>query len=392
MKTLQIVGDSKYGGATYLIIRWCQFLLAQNCEVDVLTTDPTTIARLQEIPTVRILDFIHIPRDIAFWQDARAFGKLVSLLRQQKYEVVHTYTATPSFLGRFAARAVSIPVILHHQAGWTVTNYSSMLERILYTPLEYIATLAGTKSICVSHAVAQQAKKLHIAPQRRLITICNGIDPEPFINAVRSNLGVEVRRELGIPPDCLVLGNTGRLATQKDNATLIQSMVMLKGLIPDRPFLLLLAGEGPERSALEALTHELGLSNYVRFLGFYTNIPGLLAALDIFISPSLREGLSISVMEAMAAARPIVTTSILPNAELIEHEMTGLLVPPKQPELLARAIARFVSDPQLALHCGAAAQQRVLENYTIDRMFQETWGLYTSLLEEQKRKGKSVLW
>ena len=162
-------------------------------------------------------------------------------------------------------------------------------------------------------------------------------------------------------------------------------MVSLKSLIWDTPFTLLLVGDGPDQNRLEYLIHSLDLSEQVRLLGFRNDIPKFLAAIDVFVNPSLWEGLSISLLEAMASAKPIVTSSILPNAELIEHEMTGLLVPPKAPEEIAKAIVRFVREPCLAQRCAAAARKRVLEYYTLDRMFRETWDLYVTLLE-QKRK------
>jgi glycosyltransferase involved in cell wall biosynthesis len=217
-----------------------------------------------------------------------------------------------------------------------------------------------------------------------LVTVCNGIEPGPFIAATKNGSGQALRHELGIPSDHLLIGSTGRLAPQKDNDTLIRAMVSLKSLIADVPFTLLLAGYGSDRQKLEDLVHSLGLSKQVRFLGFRRDIPAFLAGLDIFVSPSLREGLSISLLEAMAAARPIVTTSIAPNAELIEHEVTGLLVPPRSPKRVAEAIARFVREPRLAQRCAIAARQRVMEHYTIDRMFQETWDLYIGLLKEKQ--------
>jgi glycosyltransferase involved in cell wall biosynthesis len=163
-------------------------------------------------------------------------------------------------------------------------------------------------------------------------------------------------------------------------------------LIANIPFTLLIAGDGPDKDELKKLIAEFNLAKEVRLVGFQTDIPAFLAAVDIFVSPSLWEGLSISLLEAMAAAKPIVTTSIAPNAELIEHEITGLLVPPRDPEQTARAIARFVEDPKLAHECEAAARQRLLKNYTIDRMFQETWDLYNNCLNKSGyislRKGK----
>jgi glycosyltransferase involved in cell wall biosynthesis len=124
------------------------------------------------------------------------------------------------------------------------------------------------------------------------------------------------------------------------------------------------------------LIQSLNLNEQVRLIGFISDIPSFLAAIDIFASPSLWEGLSISLLEAMAAAKPIVTTSILPNAELIDHEITGLLIPPRSPEQIAQAITRFVNDNELADSCGNNARNLVLESFTLDRMFQETLDLY----------------
>jgi glycosyltransferase involved in cell wall biosynthesis len=238
--------------------------------------------------------------------------------------------------------------------------------------------------------VEKQAHQFHIAPSGKLVVICNGIEPQPYIAATQSNDAREaLRRELGFSDDHLLIGNTGRLSPQKDNGPLIQAMASLKSLIPDVPYTLLLAGDGPDQQRLEELVRSLDLDERVRLLGFRSDIPTFLAGIDIFVSPSLWEGLSISLLEAMAAAKPIVTTSILPNAELIEHQVTGLLVPARAPDQIAQAIARYVNEPELARSCGIAARQRVLDHYLIDRMFQETLDLYIDLLSGRQPKGQT---
>jgi glycosyltransferase involved in cell wall biosynthesis len=382
MKTLQIVGDSNYGGGSFLLLQWCAYLVSRGWDVDVLATDPIVAVELRKIKQVRVIKHIYIPREINPLKDLAAFFKLMDWLNREKYQVVHTYTATPSFLGRVAARLNSVPVIIHHQAGWTVTEFSSLIERLLYTPLEYMATLASTRSICVSNATRQQAALLHIAPLHKLLTICNGIDPRQFIAAEKSR--ANCRSTLRIPDGWLVIGGTGRLSPQKDNATLIRGAACLRAILPNPSFLVLLAGDGPELPQLEALTRELHMTEHVRFLGFWRRIPDLLATLDVYISCSLREGMSISILEAMAAGKPIVATSIAPNAELIENEVTGLLTPVKSPEKIAEAIIRFVNDPALAEKCAMKARERILNKYTIDRMFQETWELYINLLSDKQ--------
>jgi glycosyltransferase involved in cell wall biosynthesis len=379
-KSLQVVGNSSYGGASYHIVKWCGYLVDRGWQVDVLATDPVFVAELGQLSGVRVLEEILIPREIAPLADSQALIKLLVFLRQERYDVVHTYTATPGFLGRIAARLAGVPVILHHQAGWTVTSYSTPMQRMLYTPLEYLATLASTRGVCVSHAVAEQAHQLRLAPKSKLVTICDGIDPEPFVAATENGDGQSVRRDLNIRGDHLLIGNVGRLAEQKNNETLVRAMNPLKTLLNGRSFTLLLVGDGPDRSLLEDLIESLDLTENVRLLGFRRDIPALLDAVDVFVSPSLWEGLSISVLEAMAAAKPIITTSVPSNAELIEHGVTGLLVPPRSPETLAGSIYRFVQEPALAQQCARNARQRVLERYTLDRMLSETWTLYMNLL------------
>lgn len=382
MKTLQVTGDSPYGGAGYLLLRWCRHLLQNGWQVDILASNPYWAGELRKIPGLKVIEDILIPRGISPLKDLAALARMVALIRRERYDVVHTYTATPGFVGRLAARIAGAPVILHHQAGWTVTDFSPAWQRMIYGPLETLATAASTRDICVSHAVEQQGRALRIAPPSKMVVICNGIDPQPFIDAVKSGAGEAFRRQAGIAPDCLLIGNTGRLAPQKDHPSLIEGMARLRDLLPDLPFTLMLAGDGPDLPALEALAAAHSLENRVRMPGFLENIPAFLAAVDIFISPSLWEGLSISLLEAMAAARPIITTSILPNAELIEHEKTGLLVAPRRPEQIASAAARFIKDPALARACGSAARQRVMEKYTIGRMFQETLDLYLDLFQQ----------
>ena len=385
MQTLQISGDSAYGGDTYLLLRWCRYLVEKDCGVDVVTTDAATISALKKMAGVRIIDTIRIPREISPRADIRAFLQLLTLMRTRNYQVVHTYTATPGFLGRMAARLIAVPVIVHHQISWNGGDFASRREKIIYRPLESLATLASTRSVCVSNATADQARKHHLVPLRKLVTICNGIDPTEYL-ATGSSARRALRKELGISEDTLVIGNTGRLMPQKDNGTLIRAMPSLLSLVLQRQIVLLLAGDGPDQPILEDLAHSLGVRDHVRLLGFRKDIPAFLATADVFVSASLWEGLSISLMEAMAAAKPIVTTWIPPNAELIQHEVTGLLVPPQSPEQLAEAIARFIQEPRLAQRCAQAARRRVLKHYTIERMLEETWDLYLELLAKKRPK------
>lgn len=383
MKTIQILGNAAYGGSTYLWIEWAKFLVSQGWQVDVQSTDEQTVDVLRDIPGLRVIDTIVIPREVALPQDIKALLQLCALIRRKRYDIVHTGMTTAGFVARLAAWLAATPIILHDAQGWPATEYSSLAEHLVYAPLSYIAGMMSTHVICAGNATAALAYKLHTCPRDRLTVIANGIDSRPFVNALHDDSGSRLRRELGIPADYLLIGNANRLAPQKDNATLIRAMAHLSSLLPERRFQLLLAGDGPQWEPLMHLVCELGLQEQVRFLGFRRDIPAFLAAIDVFVNVSLWEGLSISLLEAMAAARPIVTSSILPNAELIVHEQQGLLVEPKSPAQTAHAIARLVREPQLARQCAVQAQQRAVSEYGIERRLQESWQLYQALLAAQ---------
>jgi len=376
MKTLQILGNSAFGGGTRLVIDWCKYLVDQGCVVDVLTTDLRSISEFNQIKGVRVRQDVLIPRDIVPWHDIKAVLKLCSMIKKEQYHVIHTYSATPSFIGRLSGFLVGTPVILHHQAGWAVNEASSKFSKVVYQALEALAITISTKSICVSHAVRKQAEQLPLIPKSKLVTICNGIEAERFLNISSNQCRLSLCEEFNIPPETVLIGNTGRLAKQKDNASLIYAVADLINNHPEHTFTLLLAGDGPDRNELVALAKSLEIAENVIFLGFRSDIPELLASIDIFVSPSLWEGLSISLLEAMAAGCPIIASSILPNTELIEDKVNGLLVPEKSPLKIAKAIIYLVNNPDLAKKFAQAAREKVLKDYSMQRMFDETYELY----------------
>jgi len=385
LRILQIVGNSAFGGATYLIEEWSRYLIARGCSVDILSTDKKTIKYLNKVGDIGIIDNILIPRDISPIKDAQAYFRLLKLLEKKSYDVVHTYTATPGFIGRTMARLMGVPVIVHHQAGWAVNEYSSFLKRLVFTPLEYFVTLMSTKSICVSRATRSMAKRLHIAPDFKLATICNGIDHAKYLEArLRSRRGF-FRAKLNIPEDHVLIGSTGRLAPQKDYPTLIRAFAELPMLVPTKKFSLAIAGEGPDHRKLCALATSLGVKDSVHLPGFIDDIPGFLSALDIFASTSLWEGLSISLLEAMAAELPIVASSIPPNAELITSRQEGLLVTPGSAVETAFAVAELIDNPQASTGYANKARSRVVDEFSLDRMLDMTWRLYLDLLAAKGR-------
>lgn len=380
-KSLQIVGNARYGGATLIALEWASYLRSRGCVVDVLCTDEKMRAETERLDGVGLIDDIFIPKEIDPRRDVAALRQLLTLLRRYRYDVVHTYTATPSFLGRLAASLARVPVVVNHQGGWAVNETSSFADRLAFTPLEYAGNLLCTRNICVSHAERERGIRWHLAPARKLVTIINGIDAGPVRGAVDGWKREAVREALACDDQTLLIGATGRLVPGKGNRDVIAAMGELARIAPDVPARLALAGDGDEREELEALAVSAGVADRVDFLGFVEDIPGLLAALDVYVTASRTEGLSMALLEAMASGTAVISTDIEPNAEVVEHGETGLLVGVGDPLQLAGAIAELAADPNRRAELGSAGADHVAERYSMERMFTETWQLYCDLLD-----------
>jgi glycosyltransferase involved in cell wall biosynthesis len=384
---LQIVGNARYGGATAIMLAWSRYLVERGWRVDVLCTDERMRAEVADLGGVGLVEPILIPREIDPVRDLRALVRLVPLLRRERYDVVHTYTATPSFVGRLAATVARVPVVVNHQGGWAVNETATLAQRIAYTPLEHLGSLLCTRTICVSEAERHQALRLRLAPSRKLVTIVNGIDDGPIRAAARGPTRERVRRRLGCGQRTVLVGTTGRLVTGKDNASVVEAVATVAQRWPELPVRLVLAGDGDadERERLEELVARRGLGDRVELLGFVDDVPALLAGLDVWVTATLTEGLSMSLLEALASGTPVVATAIPANAEVVTHDRTALLVEVGSPHQIAEAIAELARDRDRAGRLGRAGAGLVADRYSMDRMLSQTFDLYHQLLERASR-------
>ncbi len=209
-------------------------------------------------------------------------------------------------------------------------------------------------------------------PERKLRVVPNGIDPAPFTRPADPAL----RTRLAGGPDRPLVFTAARLSPQKALDVLLSAAA----LVPEAVFVI--AGEGPERAALEARAAALGVTQRVRLLGARDDVPELLAACDLFVLPSLVEGLPLSVLEAMAAAKPVVATRIGGTDEAVVDGETGILVPPGDASALAAAIRIFLSDREQARRSGEAGRDRLRARFTARGMIDGVTAAYEELLDQ----------
>ena len=377
-RLLHIVGDSKFGGASVIIYRIAQKAKDDGFEVDVLTTDPIFQGLLRE-HNIGVVDLDVIWREIDLRKDIKGLLRLCSFLRSQRYDIVHTHTSKGGFVGRLAAKLAGINSIIHTVHGFPFHEYTPALARSIYVALERVAAVACDRVITVSEFHKTWALQLGIGNEIKNTAIPNGISPD----RVRvTNDPEALRKELGVTPNTPMLLALGRLADAKGFEYLLEAAKKIKEII-DTPFKIVFVGSGPLETKLHNLTIELALEDEVIFSGFRDDIGTMLAASDIVVLPSLWEGLSIALLEAMAAAKPIVATTIGSTLEATNKGEGALLVAPKDTGALAHAIIEFIRFPSVRLCKSSTAKELFLKSYSEDRMLEAYGREYAQAIQLQ---------
>ena len=312
-------------------------------------------------------------------QDLVALAQLYRLVRRIRPHIVHTHTAKAGLLGRVAARCAGVPVIVHTFHGHILDGYFSALKTRVILATERVLARFTDRIISVSDAVRRELLAKRIGRPERHTVVPLGLDLEPFL-AVSGYRGI-LRAELGLAPGDLLVGIVARLVPIKRHEVFLQAVKRIAERIPNCHFLVV--GDGERRSELEDLVWHLGLGKRVRFLGWRADLPEIYADLDVVVLSSRNEGLPVSLIEAMAAGRPVAATRVGGVADLMEDGMTCLLVPPGESGALAEAIMALLGDPERRRVMGEAGRKRVGAAFGADRLVRDMDQLYASLLEEK---------
>jgi glycosyltransferase involved in cell wall biosynthesis len=349
----------------------------QGFEVDVLATDPYFQQLIRE-EGFGLVDLDVIRREIRPLWDSRGLVRLARFFSRSPYSIVHTHTSKPGIVGTLAAKWSRVPAIIHTVHLFPFHEETGRMATAAYVRAERIAAHWCDRIVTVSEFQRDWALRVGIGSPDKIVSIPNGV---PTDRARPTRSPAEVRAELGIG-DAFMMLSTGRLAPQKGLEYLIRAAALLRKDMPSAK--IVLAGNGPLEQRLSKLVSDLGLEDTVLLLGLRTDIGDLLAASDLVVLPSLWEGLSISLLEAMAAGKPVVTTSVGGNREVTNDGETAVLVPPKDPASLATAIRALAADPARLEELGRKGQEAQLERYTLQRMLDAYLNEYESLLSEKR--------
>jgi glycosyltransferase involved in cell wall biosynthesis len=370
LRILQAVAGKDWGGVSMMVQAIAKKLIAEGCEVTILSSPDATSVAEYSSTGARLAHSAHWRREISPLHDLLFLWEMFRLCRKHRFDVVHTHSSKTGMVGRIAAWLAGTPLVVHTIHGFSFHEFSSGLGTQFFITLEKIAAHFSHVMISVNSEDRETAIKRGITAPERIVTIVNGIDPGPLNGTAPTPL----RAELQLPDEAILVGSIGRLAPQKGYTYLVEAVPALRARYPQAH--VIIAGNGPEEEKLHELVKKMGLASHCHLLGFRRDIAGLLAAFDIFVTPSLWEGLSISLLEAMAAGKAIVSTAIKGNRETIQSGVNGLLVEAANPNALATAIGQLIEHPEQAQQLSQQARHSAETQFSEEKMVTEVAGLY----------------
>lgn len=370
VKVLHLLSSAEVGGAEMMTWRLVGHMDKRRFESHVAFWLGTG-------PMCSKFEGLGVPVTVLNWRPARALqalADLVRLLRRERFDIVQVYGLKANLFVRPIAALCGRPYFVTAQRSIDSDRraWHSWIDR-LTSPLVHLY-------LCNSEAASDILAQRERIPHKKLAVVHNGIDPTPFERDHKAR--AEIRAELQLPPGVPLVTVVANLRTPKGHRHLLEALALLPR--QGQAWKVALVGEGPLREELEQQADRLQISDRVIFMGARQDIPRVLAAADLFVLPSLWEGLPGAVMEAMAAGLPVVASDVGGVRELLCDGETGYLVPAAQPEPLAERLQALLADAALRERMGAAGRTRLIEEFSLDRMVQRTGSVYEALCAKPK--------
>lgn len=362
-----------------LLLPQVRYLLERGYEVEMVASAGPHTPALRQAGFV--VHNVFISRRIEPWRDLRSTVELARLFRRRRYDLVHTHTSKAGFVGRLAGRLAGVPVVAHTAHGFFFHENMPPLQRRLFEGLERLAAGWTDLLFLQSREDYEYVLASGMVPPARARCLGNGIDLNAF-DITRWDRPWErqfLRQTFFGDGDYIVALMVAFMIERKGHIYLLRA---LERMGAEREQLrVLLVGDGPLEESLRQFVRDAGLERWVAFAGYREDIPRLLAGADIYVLPSLSEGMPRSILEAMAMELPVIASDIRGCRELVQHGKTGLLVPPADTDALAEALRRLAGDADLRHRMGEAGRLRVQQEFDERLVFQRLEEGYRDILQ-----------
>lgn len=379
MKVIQVCAVG--GTALTLLKPQCCFLRERGFEVQFSFTPGSQTALLRkEGYTVHEVSISRRLNPIA---DIISIFKLISLFKRENPDIVHTHTSKGGGVGRIAAFFARVPCVIHTIHGFPFDENFTWVKKTIYSIIERLLARLTDILLSQSSEDISTAKRLRILSRSGLpVYIGNGIDIDRFMRSSYSGKREKTRSGLGISDDTAMIITVGRINKEKGYYELIEALRDQKA---DEWVAVFVGADDGEKLNIQNLVSKYDLKDKVFFLGRRDDIPELLNASDIFVLPTHREGVPRSVIEAQAMGLPAIVTNIRGCREIVIHEETGIIVPPKQVYPLTNAIDRLIKDKFLRCNMGLAGRKRTSECFSEMVVFERIMKVYKIIASKKSR-------
>ena len=340
---------------------------------------PTLAGSLQ-----RLMIVPELVRPLQPWKDWMAWRRLTRIFRKNRPDIVHTHSGKAGILGRLAAARAGVPIIVHTIHGPSFGPFQGPLANGLFRLAERCAGRVTTHFVTVADAMTEQYLAAGIGRREQYTRIFSGFDLAPFLSARNDP---QQRARLGLAPTDIVIGKIARLFKLKGHDDLFG---VAPAVVRDCPRVrFLLVGDGAWRARFEARVRALGLEKHFVFTGLVApdEVPVLVGIMDLVVHLSVREGLPRALPQALAAGRPVVAYDCGGAKEVCLDNETGFLLPPGDTSALAARLLQLAGDAALRERLGRRGQQRVKEQFGVERMIDDLHKLYLKLAAERRLPG-----
>lgn len=356
---------AKPGGTTSLVLSYAFWLKKRGFKVTLLAGEGTWL--FEEAAKVGI-PCLHVPwmqREIRPWFDLPAIFSLAKLLRTLKPDVIHLNSSKMGVIGSLSARLAGVPRVVYCIGGWAFLESIAPWKRQVYTLAERFTARFKDVIVCLHPGDKQIAEEQGIRPREEIRVIPNGVDLQALDHTRLSR--IDARQALGLPQDRFVFGTIANFYPAKNLPNYIHAAAPLLKQSPSAS--LVLIGEGPERSEIEQAIREAQISEQVILTGAREQAHSFLAAFDVFVLPSTKEGMPFSLLEAMAARLPCITTRVGAHTWMLEGTGSSL-IPQNDPEALRQALSEALQQRGRLIEVGEANRTVVERRFPLDTTFE----------------------
>ena len=334
-----------------------------------------------ELKGVKLITLPSLIRRINPILDLRAFFRLYRIFLHEKPAIIHTHTSKAGILGRWASFFARVPIVVHTPHGHIFYGYHGKVKTKVFIFIEKLTAIITDRIIALTKREKEDHVRFNISKPHKFAVIHSGVNLEDFSKNFDNN--EELKKKLGIPITDSIVGTVGRLVEIKGHRYLLDAACLVLNKIENVTFLLI--GDGYLMTELINHAYALGIGNKVIFAGWRSDIPQLINTFDIFVLPSLNEGMGRVLVEAMAMGKPIVASDIGGIPDIVKDGANGILFPPRDVNAMAEAIIKLLSDRELRRKMGNEGKKQTSPAYGTSGMVEKIEGLYEDLLREKEQ-------